>query len=367
MANRYWVGGGASTNWNATGNTNWSATSGGANNASVPGSTDFAYFDGNSGTGTANISVNTAVGSVDATGYTGTWTQANSTTLTVGNAIFDIYFILSSGMTYAPSSASQAVAVTAGNFGSITTAGHTLGNLTLTAGSAGVTNTLQDALTLRGDATLTFTSGDFNANGFSVTVGSFSSSNSNTRTLTTGTATWTLTGQNGTIWNTGTITNMTFASTGMTLNFSGTGSGGSNKYTKTFSTGALTFGDINFNPNGNSQFALNLSMGWTAGNVTFTGPIQIRPTGTGNTTVSALTITGPYSLVFEGNSTNVQFLQSSGTGSLDSGALGNMNFSGGATWVATNTFNLTGNSGITITAPSAGAVAANPLGGFVGK
>lgn len=36
MASRFFVGGGSSTNWSATGNTNWSATSGGANNDSVP-------------------------------------------------------------------------------------------------------------------------------------------------------------------------------------------------------------------------------------------------------------------------------------------------------------------------------------------
>ena len=44
-ASRYWVGGGSSTNWNATTNTNWSGTSGGANNASVPTSVDDVIFD----------------------------------------------------------------------------------------------------------------------------------------------------------------------------------------------------------------------------------------------------------------------------------------------------------------------------------
>src|SRR5262249_44671851 len=50
-ASRFWVGGGASTNWNATSNTNWAATTGGANNQTAPGSTDTATFDANSGSG----------------------------------------------------------------------------------------------------------------------------------------------------------------------------------------------------------------------------------------------------------------------------------------------------------------------------
>lgn len=45
-ATRYWVGGGSSSNFSATGNTNWSTTSGGANNASVPTVSDDVIFDG---------------------------------------------------------------------------------------------------------------------------------------------------------------------------------------------------------------------------------------------------------------------------------------------------------------------------------
>ena len=47
-AKRYWIGNGSNTNWNNT--SNWSATSGGSGGASVPGTSDTAYFDGN-GTG----------------------------------------------------------------------------------------------------------------------------------------------------------------------------------------------------------------------------------------------------------------------------------------------------------------------------
>jgi hypothetical protein len=73
MAARYWVGGGSSANWNATGNTNWSATSGGAGNASVPGASDDVYFDGAgaSGNTASTVSVGLTINTLTFTaGYT---------------------------------------------------------------------------------------------------------------------------------------------------------------------------------------------------------------------------------------------------------------------------------------------------------
>jgi hypothetical protein len=87
MATRYWVGGGSSSNWNATGNTNWSATSGGANNASVPTSADDVIFDGAGATGDTNstISATITILSLDIqTGYTATMTH-NAVLTIAGN------------------------------------------------------------------------------------------------------------------------------------------------------------------------------------------------------------------------------------------------------------------------------------------
>lgn len=71
MALRYWVGGTA--NWDATAGTKWSATSGGAGGASVPTVADDVFFDGNSGTGTVTLTAATTVGTINFTGYTGTF------------------------------------------------------------------------------------------------------------------------------------------------------------------------------------------------------------------------------------------------------------------------------------------------------
>lgn len=85
---RYWVGGGSSANWNATANTNWAATSGGANNQSVPTSTDDVIFDSGSAASTFNglpvAPANTILSFRKEPGYTGTITR-NVTLVVAGN------------------------------------------------------------------------------------------------------------------------------------------------------------------------------------------------------------------------------------------------------------------------------------------
>lgn len=69
MANRYWVTGGDG-NWNST--TNWSTSSGGASGASVPGSSDAALLDANSGAGTVTLDISPTIQTLTCTGFTGT-------------------------------------------------------------------------------------------------------------------------------------------------------------------------------------------------------------------------------------------------------------------------------------------------------
>lgn len=83
-ASRYWVGGGSSTNWNATTNTNWSGTSGGANNASVPTSVDDVFFDV-LGNASSVISATITILSINiSSGYTATMTH-NAVLTIAGN------------------------------------------------------------------------------------------------------------------------------------------------------------------------------------------------------------------------------------------------------------------------------------------
>ncbi len=163
MANRYWVSGGSSTNWAATGSTNWSATSGGANNASVPGSSDDVFFDGNSGSGASVISAGISIKSLDCTGFTGTITH-NAFTLTVADS-----FKLVSGMTYTPLNATTVILFSGASTGNtITTAGKTL--QTVTINSATGSWTLQDSFT---SGNLNIVSGTFSANNVNLSVNRF--------------------------------------------------------------------------------------------------------------------------------------------------------------------------------------------------
>lgn len=91
-ASRYWVGGGSSANWNATGPTNWSATSGGSNNASVPGSTDDAIFDGAGASGNTNSTISASISLLSLTytsGYTSNVTLNGVVTIVTGGSFTD--------------------------------------------------------------------------------------------------------------------------------------------------------------------------------------------------------------------------------------------------------------------------------------
>ena len=106
-AARYWVGGGSSSNFNATAPTNWSATSGGVGNASVPGASDGVTFDG-AGTGNtaAVVSATITVLSFTVTsGYTNTITH-NAVLTVAGNVTLNTSYTIagSSGMTISAAS-----------------------------------------------------------------------------------------------------------------------------------------------------------------------------------------------------------------------------------------------------------------------
>jgi hypothetical protein len=139
---RYWVGGGASANWSATGNTNWSLTSGGAGNAAVPGTSDSVYFDGaGSGNSASTISATITVMRFEITsGYTNTITH-NAVLTCSGD------FTLNTSYTIAGSSP-----VTLSGTCTITSGGKTWPNAMTFSGAN--TKTLSGNLVISGDLTL---------------------------------------------------------------------------------------------------------------------------------------------------------------------------------------------------------------------
>jgi hypothetical protein len=361
MANRFWVGGGSSTNWSATANTNWATTSGGANNASVPGTTDVAVFDANSGSGTSVISASTAIQGLDTTNYGGTIQHNSSVTLTLNTGSAST-LILGTGMTYSPLATSSIITTTnTSGTADITSNGKRLAALTING--VGGTTRLLDALRVdsTSGAVLTLTNGVFNANNFNVTAYIVSSSNSNTRTLTMGSGTWTIGGNVsvGTqIWVFTTTTGLTFtantanivvaanATTGAARVFAGGGLSYPNTLTlntqsagSTLSlTGANTFGTVVINP-GNAFFPPAAA----------TTTITNAPTWTG-------TQANPILIGSGGSAATLSI--ASGSATLTWGGLCGIAATGGATFIATNTFDFGSNSGWSISPPADASVAA---------
>lgn len=277
MAARYWVGGGSSTNWSATGNTNWSATSGGANNASVPTTSDDVFFDANSGSGSAVINAAANCLSATFTGFTGTLTH-NAFTWTIVKSLTMV-----SGMTYTPLLNNANCRITfngtaAGN--TITTAGKALPTL-LIFGSGGEW-TLQDSITTQN---ATITSGTFNANNFNCDFNKITTGTS--AIINMGSGTWTISGLTtavtidaATTFNAGTATIVlsNTANTTKTINFGGkepynliinANAGASHQYhfTSNFSVGN------NFTVNGPNRLNFLAGEGFLFNNITFnTGP-----------------------------------------------------------------------------------------------
>lgn len=211
MASRYAV---ATGNWNSTGT--WAATDGGAPGASFPVDGDAVFLTATSGAITVTVNVSSAATSIDATGYTGTFTGSGALQLK-GNLTAVV------GMVYSYTG-TLTEALTAGT-ATLTSAGHTLCGA-LTMNGAGGTLTFADAFITTGTCTLTagtWADGDQN-----LTMAAFSAAGTATRAITYGTTnTWYVTGS-GTVFALGgsglTTFNQDTTHPGCVINFSYTGS-----------------------------------------------------------------------------------------------------------------------------------------------
>ena len=355
MASRYWVGGGSSTNWSATGNTNWAATSGGANNQSVPTTTDDVFFDANSGSGASVISANITVQSLNCTGFTGTLTHNTGVTLTI-NTGTSTSFLLSAAMTYTAATATSVVAFTnTSGTADMTSNGKRLGSLTING--AGGTVRLLDALRVdtATASTITITTGVFNANNFNVTATIVSLSNSNTRTLTMGSGTWTiglLCPVNTVVWGMATTTGLTFNKNTANIVIQSNSLAGS----RSFQGGSQTFNGLTIDSNTalgaitftNSVAFSSLAVG--AGNLLALGASTTLTVTNAFTLAGTLALPISFATLSPGTISTVSI--ASGASTIDWGMIRDITFSGGGTFTASNSINQGNNSGIAITPPT---------------
>lgn len=338
MALRYWVGGGATAAFNATGPTNWGSASGVRDNASVPGSSDDAIFDGSvNGATNCTFSAGANVKSIDFTGWANTFTHAAATDLTISGA--GGVFKLSTGMTYTLGNAATSRVLFTATSGTtaITTNGKTMGNVTLNG--TGGTFQFQDNFTSGSTATLNLNAGTLDSNGKDFNIGIFLSANSGVRVMSATSGTWTITGNAGTIFSTSTA-NVTWNFTAaVVLNYSGSTG------TRTVTLNSFSVGNLSIT-GGTDTVTLNstacIDLNWTgfagtytssaltvAGNLTFATGMTVSS----GTSAITMTATSAKDITFNGVQVNRGFT-----------------FNGvGGVWTLKDNMDLTGASQRTIT------------------
>lgn len=330
MADRYWVGGAGS--WTATGPTFWSDTSGGANNFSVPASTDDVFFDAGSDSGAPFTVTHNSAGAVcrslTVSGLDQTMTLSGTASIT-----------LSGGLTFPATNfvkgGSGALLFNGATTRTITTNGVTLsGSVTINAASS--TITLGSALTLSAGRTITFTAGtllDFA--GYNVTCGTFTSTLASTRSLTLGTGTLTCTDGTSTAAFTLTgATNLTLSAASSTILMTGATAKtfGGNGYTfgvlKNAGAGAMTIAGSNtFSELGNTVQPCTVSL--TSGTTQTITTFSLQGTAGNLVTLNAVTAGSAATLSKASGTVNASYL-----------SIKDNTPTGGARWVASNGTNV---------------------------
>lgn len=182
----------------------------------------------------------------------------------------------------------------------------------------------------------------------------FGLSGSAVRTYKLGTATYTLTSGSAS-WSFGTSSNATFTAGSSTITFSGGSS------TKSFAGGDKTYGTVNFGAvSGNGMYSVNGSN--TFAHLNITAPnlfeFQISQTQTISNSVAWAGSSGSEIALLTNSNNSATTMAFAAGSTMQWCAFRGQTCSGSP--VATNSFDLGNNSGISITAPSAGG------GGFVG-
>ena len=286
----YWVGG--SGTWNSSTTANWSLTSGGSGSAAAPKAGTNVFFNSASDSSapfTVTINAGAVCGDLTASGLDQTMTWS-------GSGAMSVYGIFSVPATNFTQSYTGTITFAATTSETITTNGKSF--TAFTFDGVGGSWTLQDAATVTGAATLT--NGTLALGSYTLTCDTFASNNSNVRTINFGTGKIAITSSStATVWNTGTVTNLTVSGTPL-VELTGGGA-----TTKTVTLGALTEAN-----------SISVTLNTTAGTVALTGSVRNLIIGNNTFTLSnsARTIYGNLTI----NGTNPTL--TAGTGVLTFGA-----------------------------------------------
>ena len=339
--------GNGTTIWNTTTTTNLTLNSGGTLDCTYSGSTGTRTIQAQTLT-IGNVKISAGSDTVlttlsrytdlDFTGFTGTW--GNSTTTLFGNLTLNTGMSVTSGTGLLTFSATKT--------GIVFKTNNVNFNRPITIDGVGIGLTLTGNLDMSGASAraLTLTNGSFNANGFNVTCGSFSSSNSNVRTLTMSSGNWTLTGT-GTIWTTGTATNLTMTDLNTSKIFI-TDTSASSKTIATGGGATSIFGTITVTPGGTGAIIFDAN-NKTINTFIVKGPKTITFPSTKTYTVTNWNVNGSYGnpVTINASTPGSAFTLSVASGIVKSRyvSLQDCTASGGATFFAVNSTDVSGNTG----------------------
>jgi hypothetical protein len=311
----------AGSNWSL--DTGWAFTLGGtASVTAFPLAQDTAVFPSTAPVSGNTITINAAynIGTIDMSART-----SNTMTLATGTTTPAIYgnWINGTGTTLTGTGLKTFAGRTSQT---ITNAGKSFtGNMTVD--SPGGSVTLQDAFS-GATVGLIVTSGTFDANGYNVTLNTFTSSNTNTRTVAIGSGTWTL-ASTGSVWTTASATGLTVTGTGTisltsasaktfagggiqtypTLNQGGTGTltiTGSNGFRSMTNT---AIGSVLFTGDTTNTFSVSFSLNGALANLLTLGSTNTNQAILKKPTSWQMGLTS----VDAGNNTGLTFLSSDGT------------------------------------------------------
>ena len=233
----------------------------------------------------------------------------------------------------------------------------TIGSTTISAASG--TFTLGKNTVIGSGNSFTLTSGVFNTNNYNLTTPRFLSTNSNTRTLSLGSSTIYLTTPPASTnsWDFTTTTGLTFNSGTSTIYFQGPAT---DSNPRTFVGGGKTYYNLYFENGGNFPGnTISLTGSNTFNNLlnNNTYPVTIIFPSGATQTVSNFGLSGAtyanYTTI-QSSTPGVQATLSMASGTVNANYLSiqDSNATGGATWIAQNSFNLGNNSGWIFTSSS---------------
>lgn len=196
----------------------------------------------------------------------------------------------------------------------------------------------------------------FTANNNAPTLQTWSNSGTGTRRFDMGNGTWTITGTNGTLWDHGTITGLTFNSNSSTMLVQSASAPGSARFLvlNTHTYNAITIND----PAQTTIRPLAQTGNAFITTLTITSAKWLQLVGGGTLTVTngfSWTCSAAAACLLNSQSTNNGTTLSVGGAVTMTGlAIQDVTKAGAGSITATNSFDLGGNSGVTITPPSGG-------------